>query len=200
MLKKTISYEDYNGVKRTEDFYFNLSRTELARMEMKEARIVDGEVVEDGLHKRLSGMVERGSGKEIIETFEWLIRESYGVRSEDGRRFIKSDEVFQEFYQSPAYDEFFMGLVYDAKAASEFVNGVVPEQISSGGRAEPQDHKKKDEKVSRLEVVESNATTEDARVPSYAEENKALENELEGGEDIDLSKLTPEQIEAIKNL
>lgn len=65
-------------------------------------------------------------GRQIIETFKQIIRKAYGVKSADGRRFIKNQEVWDEFAQTEAYSKLFMELATDAKAASAFVNGIVP--------------------------------------------------------------------------
>ena len=117
MLKKTITYTDYNNVERTEDFYFNLTKAELMEMEM-------------GAVGGLSGMIEKiVSAKDapaIIKVFKELVLKAYGEKSADGRRFIKSKEISDAFAQTEAYSQLFMELATDADAASEFVNGIAP--------------------------------------------------------------------------
>ena len=117
MLKKTITYTDYNDVERTEDFYFNLTKAELLEMEM-------------GAVGGLSGMIEKiVSAKDapaIIKVFKELVLKAYGEKSADGKRFIKSKEISDAFAQTEAYSQLFMELATDADAASKFVNGIAP--------------------------------------------------------------------------
>ncbi len=117
MLKKTIIYTDYDGNKRTEDFYFNLSKAEVAEMEMS---------AEGGLTKTLEKIVAEQDGKRIIEMFKDLILKAYGEKSLDGKRFIKSKELSEAFSQTEAYSELFMELATNAEASAAFVNGIIP--------------------------------------------------------------------------
>lgn len=118
MLKKTISYTDFDGNQRTEDFYFNLTKAEVTEMEMS---------AEGGLTKMLEKVVATQDSKRIIEIFKDLILRSYGEKSPDGRRFIKSQELRDAFAQTEAYSELFMELATDAQASAAFVNGIVPQ-------------------------------------------------------------------------
>lgn len=117
MLKKTIEFVDYNGEKRVEDFYFNLSKAEIAEMEMS----LDG-----GLTGMLERIVKEQDNKKIIEVFKEIIFKAYGVKSQDGRRFIKSKELSEEFSQTEAFSELFIELALDEKAAADFFNGIMP--------------------------------------------------------------------------
>ena len=117
MLKKSIKYTDYNGVERTEDFYFNLSKAELMEMEMSTA---------GGLAEMITKIVAAQDQPAIIKLFKELILKAYGEKSADGKRFIKSDELAAAFSQTEAYSELFMELVTNATAAAEFVNGIMP--------------------------------------------------------------------------
>lgn len=121
MLKKTIKYTDYNGVERTEDFYFNLSKAELTEMELE---------VPGGFSAMIQKISKTQDTPSLIKIFKDLILRSYGVKSDDGKRFIKSKELSEEFSQTEAYSELFMELSTNAEAASEFVNGIVPEVIA----------------------------------------------------------------------
>lgn len=118
MLKETMTYTDFNGIERTEDFYFNLTKTELTKMEMTTA---------GGLAERIQKIVAAQDAPAIMEVFEDLILKAYGVKSPDGKRFEKSAELSAQFAQTAAYDQLFMKLATDADAASRFVNGIVPE-------------------------------------------------------------------------
>lgn len=117
MLKKTISYVDFDGNKRTEDFYFNLTKAEVTEMEMS---------TEGGLVKMLEKIVSTQDSKRIIEVFKELILKAYGEKSPDGKRFIKTQELREAFSQTEAYSELFMELATNADASAAFVNGIVP--------------------------------------------------------------------------
>ena len=117
MLKKTITYTDYNGVERKEDFYFNLTKAEIMEMEMSTS---------GGLTEMINRIVAAHDAPAIIKIFKELVLKAYGVKSPDGKRFIKSDELATEFAQTEAYSQLFMELATDADAASAFVNGIVP--------------------------------------------------------------------------
>lgn len=120
MLKKTITYTDYNDVERTEDFYFNLSKAELVMMENS---------VIGGMRQRLEKIVKSQNNVEIMEVFKDLITRSYGVKSDDGKRFIKSDAITDEFVQTEAYSELVMELLTDPEKASNFINAILPKGV-----------------------------------------------------------------------
>lgn len=117
MLKKTITYTDYNGTERTEDFYFNLSKAELAEMEMG----IDG-----GMAEMIEKIVAAKDSPAIIKVFKDLIMKSYGEKSADGKRFIKSEEISTAFSQTEAYSDLYMLLATNADEAAKFVNGIMP--------------------------------------------------------------------------
>ena len=121
MLKKTIKYVDYNGVEREEDFYFDLSKAEITEMELSQ----DG-----GMSNLIQKIVNTKDMPSLIKIFKQLILKSYGEKSADGRRFIKSEQLSTEFTQTPAYSELFMELATDEKAAANFINSIVPQEIS----------------------------------------------------------------------
>lgn len=118
MLKKTITYTDYNGNERTEDFYFNLTEAEIMEMEMSTA---------GGLAESIQRIVKAQDAPAIIKIFKDLVLKAYGVKSPDGKRFIKNASLREEFEQTEAYSKLFMELATDEDAAAEFVNGIVPE-------------------------------------------------------------------------
>lgn len=122
MLKKTITYTDYNNVERTEDFYFNLTKAEIMEMEMSTT---------GGLAETIQRIVKAQDSPAIIKIFKDLVLKAYGQKSPDGRRFIKSKELTDEFSQTEAYSILFMELATDDKAAANFVNGIVPADISN---------------------------------------------------------------------
>ena len=120
MLNKTVTYEDYNGVERTEDFYFNLSKAEVTEMELS---------VEGGFSKMLEEIVKSNDNARILELFKEMVLKAYGEKSADGRRFVKSKELAEAFSQTEAYSEIFMELAMDGKAAAAFVNGIMPANL-----------------------------------------------------------------------
>jgi hypothetical protein len=117
MLKKRITYTDFDGNETTEDFYFNLTKGEVAEMELS---------IQGGLSKTLTNIVESNNPKLIIETFKDLILRSYGEKSPDGKRFIKNQELRDSFAATEAYSELFMELLSDADAAGAFINNIIP--------------------------------------------------------------------------
>lgn len=123
MLKKTIKYVDYNDEEREEDFYFNLTKAELTQMQLSE---------KGGLDVVLDRMLQTRDEPSMIKMFKEIIDLSYGVKSTDGRRFIKNQEVLDDFRQTEAYSVLFMELATNSEAAAEFINGVVPKEVASG--------------------------------------------------------------------
>lgn len=121
MLKKTITFIDYYGEERTQDFYFNLTKSELTVMNLSE----DG-----GVERLIERITQTRDTKRLIEYFQDLILRSYGEKSQDGLRFIKSEELSRAFSQTPAYDILFMELATYSEKAAEFVNGIVPADVA----------------------------------------------------------------------
>lgn len=117
MLKKTITYTDYNGVSRTEDFWFNLTTAEVMEMEMSTS---------GGMAEMLQRVIAAQDAPTLIKIFKELLLKAYGQKSPDGKRFIKNDALTEEFQQTEAYSQLFMELATSDTAASEFVNGILP--------------------------------------------------------------------------
>lgn len=134
MLKKTITYEDFNGETVSEDFFFHLSKAELVELEMSH---------EGGLSESLKRIVAAEDNKSIIAEFKNVILTSYGKRSPDGKRFIKNQELRDEFVSTEAYSALFMELVTNTDSAVEFINGIIPEGMAeeaaevAGGDSKP---------------------------------------------------------------
>ena len=120
MLKKTITYTDYNDVERTEDFYFNLNKAEIMEMEMSTT---------GGMAEMIQRIVKAQDSPAIVKIFKDLVLRAYGEKSADGKRFIKNDEIREAFAQTEAYSILFMELATDADAAAAFVNGITPTDI-----------------------------------------------------------------------
>lgn len=120
MITKTITYTDYNGEENTEKFLFNLTKAELMEMQVSK---------KGGMDKFIERIIEEKDAKNLVGYFKEIILLSYGIKSDDGKRFIKNDEVRDEFVQSPAYSELFMELATNADKAAEFINGVIPQSM-----------------------------------------------------------------------
>lgn len=127
MLKKTITYKDYNGLERTENFYFNLTETEIMEMEV-------GTV--GGLAEMITKIVEAKDAPAIMKTFKDLLLKAYGEKSLDGKRFEKKNgQLAEAFAETEAYSIIFMELVTDAEKAAEFINGIVPANLQQNTAA-----------------------------------------------------------------
>lgn len=123
MLKKTITYVDYDDNERTEDFYFNLTKAEVVEMQWG---------VAGGITKMMENILSAQDIPAIARFFKSLILKAYGEKSPDGKRFIKSEELSTAFSQTEAYSQLFVELGGSGEAAADFVNGILPKDVSSG--------------------------------------------------------------------
>ena len=130
MLKKTIKYTDYNGVEREEDFYFNLSKAEIAEMELE---------IPGGMTAMLQRITAAKDTPSLVKIFKDLILRSYGEKSADGKRFVKSAELKESFSQTEAYSELFMELATNADSASAFINGIIPSDVAKASKKQIQE-------------------------------------------------------------
>ena len=121
MLKKTIKYTDYDGNEREEDLYFNLNKAEVTEMELSK---------QGGLSEYIKRIVAAQDAPSLVELFKELICKSYGEKSLDGKRFVKSKELTEEFTQTEAYAELFVELASNAEEATKFVNGIMPKNMN----------------------------------------------------------------------
>jgi hypothetical protein len=173
MFKKTITYEDLNGNKQTEDFYFHMSKAELLEM------FAEGDV----MMARIKRIIGAKNGKAILHEFRLIVDGSCGMRSEDGARFIKTPEAKSVLLDSPAYDELLMELCTDAGASAEFVNKLIPEKMQKEMQAQLQNLNKDDATVDPFRdtgVIKSGNIVEDARPLWMREERNPTQQELLG--------------------
>lgn len=117
MLKKTITYIDYDGNERSEEFLFNLSQAETLEMELS---------ISGGMTQIINKIIEAQDSPTIVKLFKDILLKAYGEKSPDGKRFIKSDELSVAFSQTEAYSKLFMELASNPKAAADFINNLVP--------------------------------------------------------------------------
>lgn len=120
MLKKEIKYEDFNGDEVTEVFYFNISKNELIELEVE---------YKDGLADALQRIIKSDDRQRIIKEFKRIILFAYGEKSADGKRFVKNDQVREDFSHTAAYQALFMELATQADAAATFLKGVLPKDL-----------------------------------------------------------------------
>lgn len=128
MIKRTVQYEDYNGNMVSDDFYFNLTKAELLELELS---------YDSGFGETIQKIIDAKDNRTLVKEFKKIVLMAYGVKSEDGKRFIKSDKLREEFEQTAAYSALFMELATDDTAASIFINGITPKDLTSA--AAPQD-------------------------------------------------------------
>lgn len=121
MIKKTITYNDWNGNQRTEEFWFNLTKAEVVCMEMSTA---------GGMAEMINRVIAAKDAPSLITIFQDMIQKSYGVKTPDGKGFLKKKEDLENFMATEAYSQLFMELVTDAEAAAEFLNGIIPSDFS----------------------------------------------------------------------
>lgn len=142
MLKKTITYEDYDGNSRTETFHFGLNKAELAKMEMSTT---------GGLTNMLNRIMEAQDGPAILKVYEEFIDKAYGEKSLDGKRFMKVDDngipLVKAFKETEAYSQLFLDVMTDADKAAEFMIGVLPNDMQGEVK------KEFDKKIPELAVV-----------------------------------------------
>lgn len=121
MIKKTVTYKDLNGKERTETFYFHYFESEIMDMEMSE---------EGGLAERIQRIIDAKDQASLLKVIKKFVVDAYGIKSDDGRRFIKNKEVKDAFVECPAYSKIYMELLTNDELAAEFVNKVVPEDMA----------------------------------------------------------------------
>ncbi len=122
MTYETVTYKDWNGVDRKETFYFHFSQAELMEMELSQEGVFS---------ERVKRIIDAKQQSELLQIIKKFVLDAYGVKSDDGRRFMKSDEIRRSFVECPAFSMIFMKLATDTEAASKFINGVVPADMAA---------------------------------------------------------------------
>ena len=134
MIKKTITYNDYDGNERTEDFYFNLSKAECMEMEL---------TTNGGMQQMIERIIAEKDTEKIVEIFKKIILKSYGIKSPDGKYFRKSAEISRDFESTEAYSSLFMELATNSDAAANFISLVLPNDPNTNAPVNIEDVKKK---------------------------------------------------------
>lgn len=145
MLKKEITFKDYNGVEKTKSYYFNINRSEMVNMEIRTPQ---------GYEEKVKALLKENDRVKIYDFFMNFIKMTYGVKSEDGSSFIKNDKVFEEFTYSPAYDQLIVDFLKDPDSITAFIEGVMPD-MSKEEEAEYKKHREK--MLSELHTIEGTA-------------------------------------------
>lgn len=139
MIKKTVSYENFNGDKVTKDLYFNLTKFEATEFALDLPDEITSEVSKEGANAAnmdsVSKIVQKLGGKGIIDFIRKLVLKAYGIKSEDGERFEKSEKISTEFSQTMAFDTLMMELLTNDEEASRFINGVIPAELADAANS-----------------------------------------------------------------
>lgn len=127
MLKKVITYEDYNGVERTEECYFNMTKAELIEMHQNTGTGLDGLIMKE--------IIQEKNSTKLVKFLKELLVMSYGKKSDDGRLFMKNDEIRAEFMASPMYDILYSEIFTNEQAAADFIDGILPKSLKEAAEA-----------------------------------------------------------------
>lgn len=146
MIKKTVRYEDFNGDTVTEDFYFNLTKTELTKMRFSE---------QGGLDKYIEKISNERDNKKLLDLFDEIIVMAYGEKSADGKYLMKNDEIRERFKCSPAYDEIFMECLGDTDKVVNFFTAILPKDMQD--EAKKQADEIKNQTVTSLNAENNNS-------------------------------------------
>lgn len=167
MIKKTITYEDFNGVEQTEDFWFHLSKLEVAELEL---------LAETSMEAKIKQIIESKDTREIYKMFKQIIVDAYGKKTPDGKRFIKDSDTKLELTTSPALDELIMEFIQNPDSAATFIRGIIPKSMQSDFDEEAQKQ--------NIQLPEPAPTA-----PPVVEEVTPTETLTEGKTDAELLKM-----------
>lgn len=117
MIKKTITFTDFNGNERVDDFYFNLTIDELVDLELSPT---------ESVKNHLNRIINSDDSIEIYKVFKKIVLAAYGKKSDDGLRFIKNEELKEEFSQTNAFSELLFEFIKNSESAAEFINALIP--------------------------------------------------------------------------
>lgn len=126
MKTMTIKYTDFNGVEREEEFRFNLTEAELMDLNLSK---------KGGLEETLKQIINTQDVPALADLFKSIINKAYGIKSPDGRNFIKSDKILADFTSTQAYSNLYMMLITDTDKATEFINGIVPQSVAEKAKS-----------------------------------------------------------------
>lgn len=117
MFSDTITYKDFDGNERTETLYFNISPSEAMELEIK---------YPGGYANKLQRDIDRGDNAAIMQDMIDFVKLSYGIKSDDGRKFVKSVDIYEDFVSTNAYEEFLQKFLADPDYALKFIVAAFP--------------------------------------------------------------------------
>lgn len=187
MFKKHVKFKDFQGNDRETTLYFNLSKAEVAEMEMNESQMATDGGITGGIQQKLETISAGGKGSEILKAFKDIVFMAYGRRENDeefGERFAKSAEYSKRFESSGAYEEFFMWLVSDENNAAEFVRGALPEDWSEKRDQDKPDPSRRPGQAAQPTQVEAPKAAEptQGRAPTEAELEEFMRRREQGND------------------
>ncbi len=199
MIKKTLEFKNFRGEKEEGEFYFNMSEGELIKLQLS-AIDQKTESFQDKLQKIAKGL----QGRELVNTIDDLVLNSYGVKSTDGKRFVKNNDLLEEFTSSNAYSALIKELFTDAGKLAEFVNGVVPEDLVESTKAEAEQMSVRDKALAAKggfnkpqETLKSTAVVEPTLPTELPASAPVLEATPEASQaQVDLNSLSHEELVA----
>ena len=160
MFSRTFEYTGYDGQPHKDTWWFNLSEAELYKLELSNL---------GGMNGMMNRLLRESKPGEIVEVFESLILSAVGERSVDGRKFIKNQEIRDDFYQSKAYSDLFVELVSSGEKLAEFLKGAIPAEVAAElAKAEEAD-KEENKPVIQALPANENPTDPKASVVSSAD-------------------------------
>lgn len=146
MFKKNISYVDYDGNKRNDEFYFNLNKAELMTLEFS---------YKGGIAGALQQSLRDHDMKTVMDIVTTMIKMSYGAKSADGRKFVKSPSVLEDFEFSEAYPTLLMDLVTNEGELDKFMTGIMPADLQADVRAQIAKQREAEEKNAKIVPVDA---------------------------------------------
>lgn len=133
MLKKKVKFEDFNGNEQEVEIHFNLTKTELSNFYAQ---------FEGGFDQYFAAAVRRGDLETVSMLMLNFIHMSYGQKSPDGLRFVKTEEDLFDFKQSAAYDEVCSSVMQDVDSFLDFVYAIVPSKVGAEAKKETEKARK----------------------------------------------------------
>lgn len=131
MIKKTVTFTNYNDQEVTKSYYFNIDKLEAAELELEYGDLI--ETVEE--------LLESSDGKKVYGIFKEIILNAVGQKSADGNSFIKNQQIRDEFAGSPALGEIIMDMFKNPEAAGPFLEGMLPASMLAEARAQEEREK-----------------------------------------------------------
>lgn len=136
MLKKQVTYKDYDGNDKTTTLYFHLNKFEWLELET---------YTKGGLIENLKHAIETGNAKKTIDILKKIILRSYGEKDPETGSFEKSDDIAIRFSKTDAFSELFYELAYNEEAAQSFFMGLIPVELRAEAEKKmaemnPKDH------------------------------------------------------------